>query len=145
MIRGGSEADVAAVHAFVADCPPLTLHTEFTYWVLLRYWGSYCLIAEEDGMIASVLLAIGTSSAEDLVYLWQIGVAPRARRSGLAQRMLQEFAARASSDGRTRVQVSIAPDNPASLRLFAQLALEQGDELREVVGGEEPTYEFALA
>jgi L-2,4-diaminobutyric acid acetyltransferase len=145
VIRASSEADVAAVQNFVADCPPLTVHTEFTYWVLLRYWGDYCLIAEQDDEITGVLLAIGAGSADDLIYLWQVGVTPALRGTGLAQGMLCEFAARASRSGRTRVQVSVADDNRASHGLFARFAEEQGDELREIVKGDEPTYELLLA
>jgi L-2,4-diaminobutyric acid acetyltransferase len=112
--------------------------------VLLRYWSDYCLIAEEDSEITGVLLAIGAGSADDLVYVWQIGVSLAFRGTGLAQEMLGEFCARASRDGRRRIQVSIAPDNPASFSLFARLARENGEGLREVAGGDEPTYEFAL-
>jgi L-2,4-diaminobutyric acid acetyltransferase len=113
--------------------------------VLLRYWGDYCLVAEQDREIIGVLLAIGAGSADDLVYLWQIGVAPRLRRSGLAQDMLREFARRASGGGRTRVQASVAADNPASYGLFARFAQEQDGKLREVAKGDEPTYELFLA
>jgi L-2,4-diaminobutyric acid acetyltransferase len=145
ILSAASETDADAVRSFVARCGTLAVHTPFTYWVTLRYWGSLCVIATEDDEIAGYLSSIGSAESADLLYVWQIGVAPCYRGRGLAWQLLQELARRGTARGYRRCEVSIERDNEPSLRLFARLARAAGGAMEEVVGGDEPTYVLPLA
>jgi len=144
-IRACNEHDADAIHAFVGTGPPLTLHTPFTYWVILRYWGSVCFVAEDNDQIVGLITSVGAVESADLLYVWQIGVDGDRRGKRLAQGLLDCLQAEAHTRGYLRFQVSIASDNGVSFNLFERAAREQGSVLQEKsVEGDEPTYEWHL-
>lgn len=121
-LRSCSVADVEGIVQFVESCPPLDLHTPFTYWVTLRYWGRHCFVATMADRIVGYASAIGSGGGDDVLYLWQIGVASELRGRGLAQRLIESVADVGRESGFQVLQVSIAPDNEASLRAFRRFA-----------------------
>jgi L-2,4-diaminobutyric acid acetyltransferase len=153
VLRRCSPADVDAVARFVESCPPLDLHTSFTYWVTFEYWGNLCFVALEDEQIVGYASAIGSGRDDGAFYLWQIGVAVELRSTGLAQRLIDAVVGTGRESGFRQMQVSIAPENEASLRAFRRFAsslgssLERCGEVSFTDSGGKPVHEdvYALA
>lgn len=95
------------------------------------------------------------ASHRNTIFVWQVAVAPTARRRGLGLRMLRELAMQVQQDyddeGADRVQymeASVTPSNDASRQLFDSFARHYGvraqdtdiyfsqDEFPEQVGHE---------
>lgn len=128
-----TERDAPLVQELVRICPPLEVHTAFTYWVLCRYQIGYGVVAEDaSGSIVGVVTGIASASDPEVVYLWQIGVAPDRRRNGLGRKLLTRWCLQLQDAGRSRLEVSIAPGNGPSRRLFGWLAREQDSALERI-------------
>lgn len=118
-----------AVQRLVRECAPLTLHTPYSYWVMLTYGGNLSRAVWQDGRLAACALVVPAGTT--VAFVWQLGVAPQYRGKGLAGAVL-----RAVWDERAEwvahLETTIAPDNHKSYASFAGLARARGLELREV-------------
>jgi L-2,4-diaminobutyric acid acetyltransferase len=130
-VRHCVSADVEAVMYFVNSCPPLDLHSSFTYWVTLEYWGEMCFVAMDCEQIIGYVSAIGSGHDDTTFYLWQIGVSGGFRSRGIAQRLIGAVVQAARTHGYHQMQVSIALDNDLSLRAFQRFALSADTTLRQ--------------
>jgi L-2,4-diaminobutyric acid acetyltransferase len=128
-LRSCMPADVEGIVQFVASCPPLDLHTSFTYWVTFKYWGDLCFVALMGERIVGYASAIGSGRDDATLYLWQVGVVDELRSSGLAQRLIESVADAGGQHGFRKLEVSIASDNEASLRAFSRFAASLGQSL----------------
>lgn len=67
----------------VRNCEPfLTAHRSYIYWINVHYFRETCAVAELDGEIIGWCSMICVSGAK--YFLHQLGVAPKARRQGIA-------------------------------------------------------------
>ncbi len=128
-LRPATAADAVTLHTLARSCPPLDVHTHYTYWVLASQFGDLCTIAEVDGEPAGL---VTTVLREDRAFLWQIGMIAEQRGTGLAARALDRTVAALRATGARSLSVSIAPDNRPSLRTFQKLAARLGTELATV-------------
>jgi L-2,4-diaminobutyric acid acetyltransferase len=122
-------SDVERVVRFVGECPPLDLHSSFTYWVTFEYWGEMCFVASRSEQIVGYVSAIGSGRDDNVFYLWQIGVSGEFRSMGVSQRLLVAVVDVARGRGYRKMQVSIASGNDPSLRTFQRFALSVGNPL----------------
>lgn len=154
VIRNARDDEASAIQALARQCPPLDVHTAFSYWVVTRYQQGLCLVAEQDDSLVGFLTATGTTDT-NLLYVWQIGVNQAHRGTGLAERLLDRLVAQATALGFRSMQVSIADNNAASLAVFSRLAARRESELTEVghlrvtdssypFSDDEPIYELSL-
>jgi L-2,4-diaminobutyric acid acetyltransferase len=129
VLRQCTSSDVAQIVRFVAECPPLDVHSSFTYWVTFQYWGEMCFVASAGERIIGYVSALGSGHSSDVFYLWQIGVSEDRRSTGLAQRLVAAVTKAGRGRGFREMQVSIAPENESSLRTFTRFATSLGKTL----------------
>lgn len=120
-----------AIQALVADCPPLTLHTPFTYWVILSRSPDLCIGAFADGDLVGVVLTI--PSLARAAFVWQIGVRQEFRGQKVAHALLDRSWQAAKCVGLKGIEVTIDPQNKASTSMFKKFA-EVNDLKMEVAG-----------
>jgi len=125
-IRRVMPSDGGLLRDLVLACPPLDVHTPYTYWVQSAYFSSQCFIAERAGEPVGFLTSVGSGSR---ILLWQIGVLPEARSQGIALDLVRAMVSWARSHGADSFDVSIAPDNAASLALFERCAADVNGRL----------------
>ncbi len=118
VIRSVGEEEFLDLEGLSASCPPLEPYPAHLYRILLRYFGSLCLVAELEERKVGFVLALATQDPPGTLFLWQIGVAPDQQGSGLGQRLLEEFEKRGSRLGFRRVELTVDPLNEPSRRLF---------------------------
>lgn len=113
-IRNVVEADAALLRDFARKCPPLDLHTPYTYWVLCKFFSQSCFILSEDKKDMGYIMAF---EAENIIFIWQIGVLPQYRRKGCSKMLIQAVVDFAYGKNKN-VAVSIAKENEASYGAF---------------------------
>ncbi len=128
MIRCIEEKDLPQIRDFVSSCPPLGVHTLYTYWVLLHCFGDLCFISEEEGRINGIITGVASAQEPDCAFLWQIGIAGSERGKGLSRKLIESFFEAAGQKGIRRIQLTIDPENTASLKTFRRW----GGELRKI-------------
>lgn len=121
--RRAVEADAVALGGIARQCPPLDVHTPYTYWVLATFFSETCMVAEADGEPVGMLLSVPFRNS---LFLWQYGVLPERRRQGIATRMLSITAMEAKLAGREQVVATVTPGNSASLEALGSVASRLG-------------------
>ncbi len=114
-IKKIQESDAALLKHLAELCPPLDVHTPYTYWVVAKMFDEYSfLLLNDDSPIGYIMCVRNT----DCLLVWQIGILEEYRKKGLS-RLLIERALHAI-DGKTIKQayVSIAKNNENSFFAF---------------------------
>jgi phosphoribosylamine---glycine ligase len=134
VIRHPEESEFIRVRDVIAECQPLIAHPIHFYKIILRYFNRTALVAELDGQLIGFTFCLESQNFPGRYFLWQIGVIPSCRYLGvgpmLVRTMEEEIGLR---DGK-EIEVTVEPDNPASLKLFEQLGYrnvskEEGETL----------------
>jgi L-2,4-diaminobutyric acid acetyltransferase len=114
--------DASSIWELVSDSQVLDVNSCYLYLLLCRDFAETCLVAENEQGLAGFLTAYRPPTRPDALFVWQIGVAPHARRQGLALRMLMHLLASPACGDVLTVEATISPSNTASRRLFESLA-----------------------
>ena len=128
-IRSVTTEDAGVLHSLATQCPPLDVHTPYTYWVLTHMFADGCFVAEVDGNPIGFITTVRKNS---VAFLWQIGVTEAHRGTGLATRLLAEVVSWARSLNITAVQLSIDPANVASTMAFTSFCAANELSLRRI-------------
>ncbi|MFB9837330.1 GNAT family N-acetyltransferase [Actinoallomurus acaciae] len=83
--------------------------------LFLDHFHRTSLVAEDGDGLAGFLIGLHSPSMPDAAYIHFVGVAPRARRGGLARRLYQRFFGLAAAEGRTKVKAITSPQNQRSI------------------------------
>ena len=116
--------DSVDLQCAVVDCPPLTLHTPYTYWVILSRSSELCIGAWQQDEFVGFAMAIPT--LRNRVFVWQIGVRPAFRGRQIGQSLLERVWLAAEQSGFSSLETSVAPNNQASTATFASFAKSHG-------------------
>jgi len=116
--------DGARMHQLVEEMGGLELNSAYFYVLYCLDYADTCLVAEVDDRLAGFVLGHRPPTRPDVLFVWQIGVAPFMRRQGLARRLLDTFLER-NPDARW-LEATVTPDNVASRRLFRSVARDHG-------------------
>ena len=117
-IRGATLEDGRAMSRLVRESGVLEENTPYAYLLLATHFGETCVIAEMNDEPVGFVAAYRPPVKPDVVFVWQVGVSPKARRRGLALRMLDELVRRPGCEGVRYLEATVTPDNAASRRLF---------------------------
>lgn len=143
-LRNATESDAPRLRRLAQLCPPLDVHTPYTYWVLAKYHGKSSFVLEQDGRPVGFITALEAPSA---VFIWQIGILPDHRGQGLSYRLIDAVLGYARGVSKP-LEVTIAADNDASNAAFtgacqkASAALEALDRV-VVTDLDDPDFEEA--
>lgn len=127
-IRPLTVVDSPKVQSLIADCPPLDIHTPYTYWTILSRKPSFCFGAWKDDELLGVVLAIPSG---DSVFVWQIGVLSADRGQGIARALLDKVLTAANHSRILALEATVGPENDTSRKLFGAFASSHGFELTE--------------
>lgn len=83
--------------------------------LFLDHFHRTSLVAEDGDGLAGFLIGLLSPSMPDAAYIHFVGVAPRARRGGLARGLYQRFFDLAAAEGRTKVKAITSPQNQRSI------------------------------
>ncbi|MBI1310213.1 diaminobutyrate acetyltransferase [bacterium] len=128
--------DAAAIWQLVRDSGVLDENSAYAYLLLCRDFARTSLVAESESQVAGFVTAYRPPLRPQVLFVWQIGVSPSARRQGLGVRLLLELVSRSRKDGPAIdfVEATVAASNVASSRLFDALAKTLAVPLTKVEG-----------
>jgi len=116
--RRASEEDFMEVQGFISGCPPLEPYPQHQYRILLRYFGNVCFAAENGNRLVGFIAGLVSSALPGTYFLWQIGVSPGTRGTGLGKRLLRYAEHELAEEGVGRIEVTVDPMNDPSRKLF---------------------------
>lgn len=139
--RGASPEDGKRLHALVERGGVLELSSCYSYVLMCHHFGGTTVVAEAGGEVVGFVTAYRPPTHPDTVFVWQIGVDPRARGRGVARGLLDALLKRPACNDVRFLEATVTPSNVASRRLFASFARRRGAAL--VTGGGYPSRLFA--
>ncbi len=125
-IRVPTLEDGVAVRHVAARAGGLDTNPVYAYVALIRHFATTCVVAERDGRVEGFVVAHRIPERPNVLFVWQVGVAPQARRCGLATRMLLAILHRQDNRDLSWLETTITPSNDASQHLFEGLARRLG-------------------
>ena len=128
-VRGATPHDAGLLESLAMRCPPLDVHTPYTYWVLSTYFSDSCFVAIDGEDAVGFITAVANG---DRALLWQIGVLPSHRGKRLSQALIASVARWAESRGFSAIELSIDPSNVESHATFRSFAKRVGWEIEHV-------------
>ena len=113
-------ADYDAIAAVVDDWWGRPIHGAFPRLFFDLFYRTSLVADGPDGP-AAFLVGILSPSDSESAYIHFVGVAPQARKSGLARALYERFFALARADGRSAVRAVTSPVNTGSIAFHAAL------------------------
>lgn len=123
-IRKATQEDFLKVHQFTSGCPPMENYPEHVYKIILRYFGDYCFIAENEGQIIGFAMGIVPQSFPGTFFLWEVGVAPSCQGQGIGGILVREVENELRKKGFNRIELTIDPVNIPSQKLFEKMGFQ---------------------
>ena len=119
-------ADAAAIDSLVRESGGLDANSVYCYLLICSDFANTSLVAEDrDGLVGFVAAYRPPGRPADL-FVWQIGVAARARRQGVGRLMLNGLVDLPACRDARFLQATVTPSNLASRKMFEQCAKELG-------------------
>jgi len=122
VIRPAEKEDGSAIWGLTRQVDALETNSAYAYLLLCRDFGDSCRVAVADGELLGFVVGYRPPRRPETLFVWQIGVHPRARGRGVASRLLRELVRGAASAGVTCLEATVTPRNEASRALFESFA-----------------------
>lgn len=118
--------DGPALHALIADCPPLDTNSRYCNLLQVSHFAETAVVAELDGDIVGSITGYLKPGDPGTLFIWQVAVHERARGQRLATRMMEEIVARPVCGQVRFLETTIEPGNAASWSAFQKFADARG-------------------
>lgn len=106
----------------------MDLNSPYSYLLMCTHFSGTCLVAEMDGEPVGFVTAYRPPTHPDTVFVWQIAVAPKARRTGLARSLIQSLLKSPACSSVRFLEATVTESNLASAGLFRSIADELGTQ-----------------
>ncbi|BBY84811.1 diaminobutyrate acetyltransferase [Mycolicibacterium tokaiense] len=133
-LRHPTDTDASDMQALVAGTGILDVNSTYAYLLLASDFAETCIIARRDDEVCGLVTGYHPPSRPEVLFVWQVAVAERARGTGLAVTMLDELVRRvrdARQGHPITVETTVAPTNVPSRALFGAFARRHGVPLVE--------------
>ncbi len=114
--------DAAAIWQLVRDDGGLDLNSPYAYLLVCTDYAETSVVAEDETGLIGFVASYRPPTRPEAIFVWQVGVAKRARRRGLGRRLLHQMLDRPANVDCAYVTSTVTPDNDASIALFRRLA-----------------------
>lgn len=118
--------DGADIESLVRSCGALDNNSTYAYLLLCKHFAATCVVARRHGRLAGFISGYLKPGSEDTLFVWQVAVAPEARRQGLGGAMLRHLLQRHQLRQVGFLEATVGPENLASRALFTGFAEELG-------------------
>ena len=132
-LRLAGEDDRRGIVALARGADYLDLHTDYTYWLLLRHISNLVIVAEAPaGQLVGFLSTVPSRTAPRTLFLWQIAVDPSYQGCGLGRALHEQLMAEMRGRDWDRFEVSISADNGFGFKNFSSWARAYDMHVAEV-------------
>jgi L-2,4-diaminobutyric acid acetyltransferase len=122
------------MHRLANATETLDLNSTYAYLLCATDFADTSIVAEHDGDLLGFITGYHPPTRPEVLFVWQVAVAPSTQGTGLGSAMLDGLVARVRTDRRghpVTVEATVAPSNQQSRRLFGAFARRHGVSLTE--------------
>lgn len=126
--REVNEKDYALLRELAKKCPPLDLHTPYTYWVIAKYFGKCSFIIYNGNTPIGYIMCIVSGNT---LLIWQIGILEEYRKQKMSSLLIDRVFKWYEMNlvNQFDINVSISRDNIDSFSAFNQYCFHNGYEM----------------
>ncbi|WP_369856081.1 diaminobutyrate acetyltransferase [Candidatus Thalassolituus haligoni] len=128
LFRKPNSTDGNRVFKLINECKPLDVNSMYCNLLQCSHFRDTAILAESQGQLAGFVSGYRVPEQPDVLFVWQVAVAPHARGQGLASQMLARLIEQQGPLVRF-VHTSITAANEASWSTFRRLARDLDAEL----------------
>lgn len=139
VLRAPRPEDGSVIWRLVRDGGSLDLNSPYLYLLICTDFAATSIVAvDADDVPVGFVAAYRPPDDPTAAFVWQVGVAQRARGQGLAKRLIKGMLCRHANRDTTQLTSTVTPSNEASMALFHAVArdLHASVEERERFGAE---------
>lgn len=126
-LRKPRAKDGAEVHDLISRCPPLNTNSIYCNLLQCSHFADTSIAAELEGKVVGFASGYLIPNREQTtLFIWQIAVDYKARRKGLAKRMLMSILERPEMASVEYLETTVTSENQASVDLYKSLASDLG-------------------
>lgn len=118
--------DGASMWQMAKDSGGLDMNSPYCYLLMCTHFARTCMVAEMDGEPVGFATAYRPPTHPDTIFVWQIAVSPKARRTGLARRMVNGILESPACSSVRFLEATVTESNVASEGLFRSIAEQLG-------------------
>ncbi|WP_162064045.1 diaminobutyrate acetyltransferase [Vibrio taketomensis] len=115
------------VFSLIAICPPLDTNSSYCNFLQVTHFRGTCILVEHQGQLGGFISAYRKPQEPNVLFVWQVAVAPHCRGKGLALNMLNKLVGRDSLSDIKAIETTITKPNLASWSLFEKFDAIQGN------------------
>ncbi|AKS33881.1 diaminobutyrate acetyltransferase [Mycolicibacterium goodii] len=124
-LRAPQSGDAIGIRDIAAATGVLDLNSTYAYLLLATDFSATSIVAESDGDLQGFITGYHPPPRPDVLFVWQVAVAPSAQGTGLASAMIDNLVERVRADRGGRpvtVEATVSPGNTASRAFFGAFA-----------------------
>ncbi|WP_314733333.1 diaminobutyrate acetyltransferase [Anaerobacillus sp. CMMVII] len=100
----------------------LDLNSPYKYIMMCEYFSETCVVVKKNEQLVGFITAFIPPTQQNVIFVWQVGVAPSQQGKGLASKMLAELLGRSACKDIKYLEATVTPSNKASQSLFRGFA-----------------------
>jgi L-2,4-diaminobutyric acid acetyltransferase len=143
-IRPPSVADAAGIWKLVRDCGVLDENSCYAYLLICRDFAATSRVAISAEKLLGFVAAYLPPERQDVLFVWQVGVASAARGRGLGKALLRAALQAPACRHVRYLEATIIPSNLGSTRLFRSIAHELQADLKVLPGFSSADFETGV-
>ena len=121
-LKKPDEQDAAGMWSLVKNIPNLDLNSLYSYLMLCSHFRDTCVVAKMDDEVVGFVTAFVSPEDPSTLFIWQLAVHPKSRKTGLATQMVQELLQRPDTESVRYVEATVTPSNNPSSGFFKNIA-----------------------
>jgi len=111
-VLSATPAEYLKFRQMAINCPPLDVHTPYTYWVVVNFFSDECFfLVDDDKIVGSIM----TLTKGNTIFVWQIAILEEYRSKGYSAMLYGSVFEYGKEHGMKKIMVSIDPGNKRSL------------------------------
>ena len=115
------------IHQLISECPPLDTNSSYCNFLQSTHFSKTCILVEHEGDLAGFISSYQKPSEPNVLFIWQVAVAPKFRGNDLAYKMLNTLLNREGLKSIEAIETTITKSNQASWALFKKLDEKNGN------------------
>lgn len=134
LLRVPQGADALGIRAVAEATGVLDLNSTYAYLLLATDFADTSIVAEYDGDLRGFITGYHPPRRPEVLFIWQVAVAPDGQGGGLASAMMDALVTRVRADRHGHpltVEATVSPGNAASRAFFGAFARRHGVPLTE--------------
>lgn len=129
VLRPPRVGDAAQIWRVAKDSRVLDTNSSYAYLLWCRDFASTSMVAEVDGRVVGFVIGYLRPQAPETVFVWQVAVEHEQRGQGIGAALLDTLLDTVAGAGVSALETTIAPDNPASVAMFAAVARRRSADM----------------